>query len=192
MFDDVTLSSWVARALGDLDSSVSVVVFTTSEREVRRMDVETGPCVAAGGRKRALAGLTRQDHGETPRHTAALLTALTGEPAAGALEVVARKGKGVLHVCTERFVNAMADAREELDQLAVEDQARGSRLRDARMEQFDKAWRTATKWPRRVESTSHRLERLHWAVRAREREHALYCWHGPSAPMYEVVAHPGP
>ena len=151
------------------------------------MDVATGPCVSTGGRRRALAGPSRQDHGETPRHTAALLTALTGEPAAGALEVVAREGKGVLHVCTERFVNAMADAREELVQLAAEDQARGSHLWDARMERYDEAWRSATTWPRRVESTSHRLERLHWALTARERGHPLYCWHGPSAPMYEVA-----
>lgn len=178
--------------MGDLDFSIAVVVFTTRERELRCMDVATGPCVPTGGRKRSLAGLSRQDHGETPRHTAALLTALTGEPAAGALEVVARKGRGVLHVCTERFVNAMADAREELVQLAAEDQARGSRLRDARMEQYDKAWRSATKWPRRVESTSHRLVRLDWALTARERGQPLYCWHGPSAPMYEVVTHPGP
>ncbi len=156
------------------------------------MDVTTGPCVPTGGRRRALAGPSRQDHGETPRHTAALLTALTGEPAGGALEVVAREGKGVLHVCTECFVNAIADARQQLVQLAAEDPARGSHLRDARMERYDEAWRSATKWPRRVESTSHRLERLHWALTARERGHPLYCWHGPSAPMYEVVAQPGP
>ncbi len=156
------------------------------------MDVATGPCVPTGGRKRALAGLSRQDLGETPRHTAALLTALTGEPAEGALEVVARQGKGVLHVCTERFAIAMADARGELVGLASEDQATGSRLWNARMEEYDKAWRTATRWPRRVESTSHRLQRLHWGLVARDRGHPLYCWHGPAAPMYEVVAHPGP
>jgi hypothetical protein len=187
----VTLSSWVARLLGDLDFSIAVVVFTTPERELRHMDVATGPCVPAGGRRRALAGPSRQDLGETPRHTAALLTALTGQPAADALEVVAREGKGILHVCTEGFLNAMADAREELVRLVAEDQATGSRLWEARMEQYDKAWRTATKWPRRVESTSHRFDRLHWALTARERGQPLYCWHGPSAPMYEVVTHPG-
>lgn len=188
----MTLSSWVARVLGDLDLGIAVVVFTTPERELRRMDVATGPCVPTGGRRRALAGPSRQDHGETPRHTAALLTALTGQPAAGALEVVARAGEGVLHVCSEGFLDAMADAREELGRLASEDQVTGSRLREARMEQYDTAWRTATRWPRRVESTSHRLHRLHWALTARERGQPLYCWHGPSAPMYEVIAHPGP
>ncbi len=93
--------------LGDLDFSVAVVVFTTPERELRRMDVATGPCVPTGGRRRPLAGPTRQDHGETPRHTAALLT---GQPAAG------------------RFIDAMADASEELSRLAAEDEARGTRL----------------------------------------------------------------
>ncbi|OMQ15523.1 hypothetical protein A7K94_0208805 [Modestobacter sp. VKM Ac-2676] len=188
----VTLSSWTARALGDLDFSIAVVVFTAPERELRRMEVAIGPCVATGGRKRALAGLTRQDLGETPRHTAALLTALSGEAAPGALEVVAREGKGVLHVCTERFVNAMAEAREELVRLAAEDQARGTRLWDERVEQYEQSWRTATTWPRRVESTSHRLGRLHWALTARERGHPLYCWHGPSAQTYEVVAQSAP
>jgi hypothetical protein len=71
----VGLSSSVARVLGDLDVAVAVVVSTTPERELRRMDVATGPCVPTGGRRRPLAGPTRQDHGETPRHTAALLKA---------------------------------------------------------------------------------------------------------------------
>jgi hypothetical protein len=188
------VSSWLARVRGDLDYGIAVVVFTKPERDLRLMDVDTGPCVPTGGRKRALVGPTRQDLGETPRHTAALLTALTGEAAEGALEVVARRGKGVLHVCTERFVNAMADARAELSRLAEQDKAQGADndLWESRMVQYDSAWRMATDWPRLVTATSHRLDRLWEAQKARVREQPLYCWHGPTAPMYRVVSRDRP
>lgn len=188
------VSFWLARVRGDLDFAIAVVVFTKPERDLRLMDVDTGPCVPTGGRKRALVGPTRQDLGETPRQTAALLTALTGEPAEGAFEVVAERGKGVLQICTERFVNAMADARAELSRLAEQDKTQGadSGLWEARMAEYDSAWRMATSWPRLVTSTSHRLARLWEAQKARELEQPLYCWHGPAAPMYQVVSRDRP
>lgn len=187
------VSSWLARVRGDLDYSIAVVVFTKPERDLRLMDVETGPCVPTGGRKRALVGVTRQDLGETPTHTAALFTALTGESAEGVLDVVSRSGKGVLHLCTDPFVNAMADAQAELSRLWERDKAQGadSDLWESRMVQYGSAWQMATKWPRQVVSTSHRLDRLGEAQKARERQQPLYCWHGPAVPMYEAVVWTG-
>lgn len=172
-----------------------MVVFTVPERRLREMDTATGPCVATGGRARALAGPTRQDEGELPRHTAALHTALTGRPADEALTVVHRAGPGVLHRCTDAFVDAMADANEHLVRLSEEDDADG----DAdltrftrRYEEIGQAWLAATGWPRDVVSVSGRLARLGWARVARERGHPLYAWHGPSRPAYVVVTGRGP
>lgn len=67
----MSLSGRVARLLGRMDHSVAVVVFTVPEKRLREMDVETGPCVPTGGRKRPLAGVLRQDGGECPEQTAA-------------------------------------------------------------------------------------------------------------------------
>jgi hypothetical protein len=189
------LSSWLARARGDIDDGIAAVVFTKPERDLQAMDVAKGPCVPVGRRKPLVDPLL-QDLGEVPSQTAALLTVLTGEPADGALEVVARRGKGVLHVCSERFLNAMADANEELVRLSEEDKAAGDG-RDlprfsARMEEYDRAWRAATDWPPKARSIGNGLGRMGWARIARERGQSLYCWHGRSVPLYRIVSGTGP
>ncbi len=121
------MSLWqsMRRTLGYMDDSVTVVVFTVPEQRLREMQVADGPCVALRGRRRPLVGPIRQDGGEYPHHTAALYTVLTGQPADGALQLSERQGRGALYVCSQAFVDAMADAALLLGRLADEDEARG-------------------------------------------------------------------
>lgn len=176
---------------------IAAVVFTKPEKDLRLMDVAKGPCVPVDGRKRPLVGPFGQAHGFRPHDTAALLTALTGEPADSAFDVIARRGKGVLYACTDRFVNALADANAELLRLADEDEAAGQG-KDlprfvAKSREYDEAWRSLTKWPDRTPSLLQRDPAITgWAAKARERGHPLYCWHGRSVPMVRLVSGDGP
>lgn len=170
-------------------------MFTVPPKRLREMDVALGPCVPTGGRKRSLVGPLRQDRGETPRMTAALLTALTGSPAGCALTAIDSGGKGLLHECSEPFVQAMASANRLLSQLATEDKVRGdSELTSfvAKLEEYDLAWQAAVHWPREVVSTRNRLGRMGWARIALERNQPLYCWHGPAVAEFVVVSGEGP
>ena len=174
-----------------MDHSVAVVMFTVPEKRLRAMDVATGPCVATGGRRRALAGASRQDGGEYPEHTNGLYTALTGRPADGALTLLAQEGQGRLFAASPELRDAMADAHERLQAVREADLARGDADLTtwwAEWQALGQAWLAAADWPRGVTSTTHRLERLHWAQAARERGQPLYLWHGPKVPMYAAIA----
>lgn len=118
----MTVIGRLYRALGLMDHSVAVVVFTVPEKRLGAIAVATGPCVPAPGRKRPLVGLGRQDGGEQPEQTAALYTALTGRSSEDVLRLVARERRGRLFVCSPEFVTAMAEAKDLLDQLAVQDE----------------------------------------------------------------------
>jgi hypothetical protein len=183
------MSWWqsVRRSLGYMDFSVTVVVFTVPTKRLREMDVALGPCVPTGGRKRPLVGVTRQEGGEYPHHTAALYTVLTGEPADDALRLLEEKGRGRLFQCSAPFVEAMADASLTVSRLAAEHEARGDGDWPSVVEQHEawsREWMRICRWPRGVETTTHRLWRMQWAARARERGHPLYLWHGPAVDMY--------
>lgn len=187
----MTLIGRLRRAVGLMDHSVAVVVFTVPEKRLSGMRVATGPCVPAPGRKRPLVGLGRQDGGEQPEQTAALYTALTGHAPEGVLRLVAREGRGRLFLCSPEFVTAMAEAKDLLDELAARDEQRGNAEPSAFVAQYsawDRAWRATGAWPRSVSGTSHRLGRLHWAQVARDRGQPLHVWHGPRVEEYEVVA----
>ena len=93
----------LVRALRLMDHTIAVVVFTVPEKRLREMDVATGPCVARGGRKRALAGASRQDGGEFPKHASALYTALTGRSADNVLTLLAEKEQGRLSTALRSF-----------------------------------------------------------------------------------------
>ena len=170
-----------------MDHTVAVVVFTVPEKRLREMEVATGPCVATGGRKRALAGLSRQDGGELPEHTRALHTALTGRPADRALTLLAQEEQGRLFAASPDFLDAMADAHERLEALREADPARDDEAW-AQLQALGQAWLAAAAWPRGVTSTSHRLDRLYWAHAARQRGQQLYVWHGPTVQVYDAVA----
>ena len=180
----------LVRTLRLMDHTVTVVVFTVPEKRLREMDVATGPCVPTGGRKRPLAGPARQDGGEFPEHTSALFTALTGRPADEALRLIAHDGPGRLFTASPDFRDAMADAHERLLALYEADAAQGDAEAStwwAQREELGQTWLDAADWPRGVTSTSHRLDRLHWAHAAKERGQHLYVWHGPEVPMYLAV-----
>ena len=179
------------RALGLMDHSVAVVVFTVPAKRLGAMTVAAGPCVPVPGRKRPLVGLGRQDGGEQPEQTAALYTALTGGSPEDALRLVVREGRGRLFVCSAEFVAAMAEAKDLLDELARADEQPADADRSEFVDRYsdiDRAWLATGAWPRSVSATTHRLSRLHWAQAARDRGQHLYVWHGPAVPQYEVVA----
>lgn len=184
----VRLSSLIARARRDIDDRVAAVMFTAPEKDLSAMDVAKGPCVPVGGNKRPLVSPFVQDLGVTPRHTEALLTVLTGEPAARALKVVDRRRSGVLHVCTDRFVDALVEADAELTGLVAQDEAAGQRKAlprfGARSEEYASAWQAITDWPAKARPMTNELLWTAKARQARERGQKLYCWHGPSVPMY--------
>lgn len=191
----MSLAGRVARALGRMDRSVAVVVFTVPEKRLREMDLATGPCVPTDGRKRPLAGVLRQDGGEYPEQTAALYTALTGRSADGALILLRQEGQGRLFQFSQDFVDAMADANLELIRLSEEDDRRGDKELTSfaqRQEAIDRAWLSLGGWPSSVVGTSNRLGRMAWAVTARDKGQPLYVWHGPRVPEYVVVSGRGP
>ncbi len=174
-----------------MNDAVTVVVFTVPEKRLREIDVASGPCVPTEGRNRPLVTPIRQDRGEYPRHTAALYTVLTGRPWEHALELVTQQGPGFLYACTSPFVEAMADASLLLERLAAEDDARDDGdwpSLFAQQEAWSRDWRRVGGWPRDVKTTSHRLGRMGWAWKARERAQPLYVWHGPAVETYTAVS----
>ncbi len=186
----MTLAGRLARWRGQLDHSVAVVVFTVPEKRLREMDVATGPCVPTGGRKKPLAGVLRQDGGEYPHQTAALYTALTGEPSHGALELLQQQRRGSLYVCSGAFVDAMADAHAESLTLIAEDEANGNTKEYpafiARQNEIADEWLGVGDWPPSVVGTGNRLGRMAWAATAGQRGQRLYVWHGPRVQEYVV------
>jgi hypothetical protein len=179
----------------DLDDSIAVVVFTVPEDKLASMDLALGPCVPLPGRKRPLRSPLNQHVGETRLLTAALYSALTGNPADEALERFSQAGDGVLSRCTDRFVDAMADANKLLLRLADEDEAGGDRALTTFAKQqraYDRAWMAAGAWPLAVVGTRNRLVRMGSASLAREKGQPLYCWHGPSVPQFLLVTGHGP
>ena len=77
---------------------ITLVVFTATDKDLSRMDVALGPCVAANGQKKSIVSGLAQDNGETPEQAGALLTALTGEPSDRALRLVSASGAAQLFV----------------------------------------------------------------------------------------------
>lgn len=178
-----------------LNRRITVVVFTVPARRLVEMDVALGPCVVIPGRKKPLVSPLLQDRGETPALTAALYTALGGDPSDARLIEVARAGRGALSRFEDSFVDAMAEHSIESLRLADLDDARGERDLPsfiAHQDALDRAWMNVGRWPHEVSSTTNRLLRTANARVAREKGQSLYCWHGPAVPMRGIVAGRGP
>lgn len=140
----------MARARGDVDPTITVVVFTVPAKRLREMDVLTGPCVPLPGRKRPLQGVLTQDGGERPEHTAAFYTVLTGLPADDVFRLIERQGKGALYRFTETYVQALAASNRESLALAEKDELRGDKELTTftqRHEELAAAWLAAAPWP---------------------------------------------
>jgi hypothetical protein len=83
----------------------------------------------------------------------------------------------------------MAEAALTVDRLAAEDEAHGHDgwpSVTAQHEAWSREWMRVGGWPRDVRTTTHRLWRMQWAAKARERGHPLYLWHGPEQKIYTV------
>ena len=185
----VRLRQRLVRALGLMDHSVTVVVFTVPESRLRELDVALGPCVPESGRKRPLVGSLRQDGGEYPEQTAALYTVLTGRPSDEALRLLAQEGDGRLFAANPAFVAAMSAAHEHLEALKAQARVSGDNPTSSwhrEWEALGQRWLREGGWPRTVTATTHRLGRLYWAHMAQQKGQQLYVWHGPEVPMYDV------
>jgi hypothetical protein len=178
-----------------LRRGIAAVVFVADDADLRRFAVVTGPCVPLPGQSESLCSALAQDGGETPELSASLFTALTGQGSRDALIVVERAGPSTLSMCSDRFVEAMAEASRRSLRLADEDEARGDdELTSfaADQDELSTAWMKAGAWPREVVSTRNRLVRLGWARIAQERGLPLYIWHGPSVPQFTIATGTGP
>jgi len=176
----------------------TAVIFTVAEKRLSAMDVATGPCVPTGGRKHALVSVQQQEGPERPDQMAALYSAITGEPADEALELVEEQDGSRLFGCSDAFVDAMADTNKLLVRLGDADRERGDRSFSSfmtKMAELDAAWMSVANWHSAMVSTHNRLMRMGKARIAREKEQPLYCWYGPQLPEYTVVhgngAYPG-
>jgi len=173
----------------------TAVIFSVPEKRLSAMDVATGRCVPVGGRKHALVSVHNQEGPERPDQMAALYSVLTGGSSDEALHLVGEKDGSRLYLCSDAFVNAMADTNQLLVRLGDADKARGDRLLSsfvAKMAELDAAWMTAGSWHSAMVSTRNRLMRMGKARIAREKGQPLYCWYGPQLREYIVVHGRGP
>ena len=184
--EDATPGNLVAVPISSQRVRTTLVVFTASDGDLSKMDLALGPCVTVSGQRRPIVSELAQDTGETPEQAAALLTVLTGEPSDGALRLISASGPAQLFACTDQFLDAMADASEQMLATKTDDDfvAEQDRLSDA--------WMGSADWPSHYVSLRNRLHRLGMARAARAKGLTLYFWFGPAVQMREAVAGPGP
>jgi hypothetical protein len=158
-----------------------VVTFTRDERDVARLDIAVGPCVASPGRKRPLVGVTNQLPGHPVRYEK-LFSILVRDPVAEPWATVKCRGRGCLYVFGDTFVNALV----ELNMDGLRRQTERPRDYDWMFER-DRAvleqWMPTVSWPLNSASVPPEATELAaiaaWARVARERGRRLYCWSGP-------------
>lgn len=173
----------------------TAVVFSVPEKRLSAMDVATGPCVPVGGRKHALVSVHQQEGPEQPDQMAALYSVLTGRSPSEALRLVDEKDGSRLYLCSDGFVDAMADTNQPLVRLGDADKERGDRSFSsfaAKMAELDAAWMGTGNWHSAMVSTRNRLTRMGKARIAREKGQPLYCWYGPQLQEYIVISGRGP
>ncbi len=159
-----------------------VVIFTRPARDVARLDIAIGPCIAPPGRKRPLVGVTNQEPGDESRYET-LFQIMVEEGAAGPWESTASSGEGRLHVFSDAFVEALAEVnREEIRRGEARPQdydwmfAPGLALAEQWLAAIRYPFPDATPWG--VASTELG-NACGWARVAQERGQKLYCWSGP-------------
>jgi hypothetical protein len=173
----------------------TAVIFSVPEKRLSAMDVATGPCVPAGGRKHALVSVHQQEGPERPDQMAALYSVLTGQSGSEALRLVDEKNGSTLYLCSDAFVDVMADTNQLLVRLGDADKERGDRSLSsfaAKMAELDAAWMSAGSWHSAMVSARTRLLRMGKARIAREKGQPLYCWYGPQLREYIVIRGRGP
>lgn len=110
----------------DLDSAITVVVFTVPSNRLAAMDVAMGLWVSRAGKKTSLSSPLTQDGGETCELTKASYTALTGNDSKDSLVIIERSGDGVLSTFSKEFLDPMAVANERHLRLADADEKAGN------------------------------------------------------------------
>jgi hypothetical protein len=158
-----------------------LVVFTRPDRDVARLDIAVGPCIAPPGRKRPLVGVTNQLPGDVGIYEA-LFDIVVANPSAGPWQARTVVGPGQLHAFSDEYVEALA----ELNREAV-------RRIEARPKDYDwifepsravfRRWMPDDPWPIGAPNVPYMASQLNgtcgWARIAQERSQNLYCWSGP-------------
>jgi hypothetical protein len=162
------------------DMTRARVLFTASDREVDRIDVEVGPCVPAPARKKPLVSVHRQ-WSDTPAQFCALFAVLGGDPSRAWTEL--RRGHSSLLVkISDAFAHDLA--RMSMRALQADAEARLDEVKSVA-----ERWLRAADWPpdqlaRGLESRL--VPDMGWARLAAEKGQSLYCWFGPAVPEYVI------
>jgi len=158
-----------------------VVVFTRHDRDIARLDIGVGPCVAPPGRRRPLVGVTNQLPGD-PALWEDLFGILVDDPSLGPWEVVTRVNRGQLHVFGAVFVEALAALNRENLRRQHERPGDYDWIFEPEREVFER-WMPSVRWPVGAASVPALATELGgacaWARVAQERGQKLYCWSGP-------------
>jgi hypothetical protein len=174
------------------------VMFSVPASKLSGMDVATGPCVPIPGRKHALCSVHSQEGPERLDQMLALFTLLGGREGerTDAMQLLEARGPGRLYLCSERFVQLMADENHHQIHLADEDKAAGDKELTrfvAELRRLDVLWMATGGWHKRQVSTRNKLTaRIPYARWAQEKGQPVYCWYGPATPEYVIVQSQGP
>lgn len=168
--------TWQQDLLGypsrDRDTSVAAVVFTCPPTIAAALDLATGPCVPAPGKRQPLVSVRRQQHGDRPEHLTALYQILTGRPEAEAWAEIKRTGDAMLATFSDGYRSALVGLRS------------GQQDPPGTLTEFAIRWMEVN-WPSSLPArlSRNRLQRMAGsATRAAEKQTPLYCWFGPSQP----------
>jgi hypothetical protein len=158
-----------------------VVVFTRPDRDIARLDIGAGPCVAPPGRRRPLVGVTNQLPGD-PAMWEDLFGILVEDPSVGPWKVVTTVNRGQLHVFGAVFVEALAALNRENLRRQNERPGDYDWIFDPERNVFER-WMPSVRWPVGAASVPALASELGgacaWARVAQERGQKLYCWSGP-------------
>ena len=158
----------------------AVVVFTVSERDIKRLDIARGPCVPTRGRSKPLVGPFRQNAG-TPDEMEALFRILVPVTTGTAWLSTLREGDGELRVFSDEFVEPLAARSRKF-------QGKESRATDEEFEAalllLAKRWVAARGRPGNgISEQLDIADAAWWARAAQDRSQQLYAWFGPAVSL---------
>ena len=156
-----------------------VVVFTCPDRDLRRLDVARGPCIARPGTKRLFVGVTRQEPG-VPEMFDELAAVLV--PGCPTWQAMVEHPPGRLFTFGDELVCAMADLNREVVRRVGERPADYPWIFEPERDVFAR-WMPRVVWDTHANEVPQEATRLGsacgWARTSQERHQHLYCWAGP-------------